>query len=51
MKQKSSVRKKTFFLSAVAAPIKWKKIFTSFSSDRRLISKIHKEINKLDIKK
>ena len=31
-------------------PTKWKKTFTNPTSDRLLISKIHKELKKLDIK-
>jgi hypothetical protein len=32
-------------------PTEWKKIFTSFASDRRLISNIYKELKKLYIDK
>ena len=31
-------------------PIEWGKIFTNPTSDKRLISKIHKKLKKLDIK-
>ena len=32
-------------------PTEWEKIFTNPTSDRGLISKIHKELKKLDIKR
>ena len=32
-------------------PTEWKKIFTNLKSDRRLISKLYKELKKLDIKR
>jgi hypothetical protein len=46
-------RLKSFYTSkeCVSQPTNWEKIFTSYSTDKGLISRIYKELKKLDGKR
>ncbi|EDL75144.1 rCG65845 [Rattus norvegicus] len=48
IKLQTSVRQRTLWLGQKRQPTDWKKIFTNPTTDRGLISKIYKELKKLD---
>jgi hypothetical protein len=48
MKLKSFCPAKGTILRKKHQPIEWKRFFTNYTSDRRLISKAYKELKKLD---
>jgi hypothetical protein len=50
MKPKPSIRQRTLSIGQKQQPADWEKIFTNPSSISRLISKIYKELKKLDSK-
>jgi hypothetical protein len=51
MKLKSFCKAKDSVNQTMQQPIEWEKIFTTSTSNRRLITKMYKELKKLDIKK
>jgi hypothetical protein len=48
MKLKSLCTTKEMFSNLKRAPTKWKKIFASYASDKGLITKIYRELKKLN---
>ena len=50
LKLRSFCKAKDTVIKTKGQPTEWEKIFTNLASDKGLISKIYKELQKLDIK-